>query len=352
MRRTSSTTNYLTTVRGRRRSLGILAACLCLWASLAAAAPPAPCDKALPLPLDTSIDGYVPAEQPVHYAVDVTATGFLLVEARTNWPAASPDVSLRDSACRSRSSNLPVAPIQGRHVHRVEPGTYFVEVAANNVSGASFRVDAWLIPDRGLRRDLLKDDPPEEPMGESDEAQNEAPECDNMEERFAAKDDPPEEPMGESDEMQSEDSECLIEEALRSTSWQEIAGHGLLELARTDKGHTVRVHPWCPWPERPGLLSTTTCARQIHLDESGEVTVRPVFVGSSELVGMTTAAAGWLSFDVPGGFAAAAAVFDARGQLVTELVAGEPVWLDAGGYFLRVETSADAEALRIVAELD
>ncbi len=307
------------------------------------AASPESCREALPLPLDHSIHGYATGREPARYAVEVTVPSLLVTEAHgTGSPPVSPAVGLLDRACRPQATNLPLPMIRGRHVHRVDmPGTYFVEVATVDLANGAdladggFRLDAWLVPAPGAAAGVLKDggdggdgneDPPREPMDEWDESLG-----GGIGEPIAAT--------------------TAYKTPREPSAWREIAGHGVVELVETPGGRETRVHPWCPWAERPGLLRTFTCAPQLRLDESGTLVVHPLFPEISELVGLRLATAGRIALEVPGESGGSAALFDARGRLIAELVNGEPIELAAGRYYLQVETSA-GDAMRLDAELD
>lgn len=256
------------------------------------ASAPEGCREALPLPLDHSIHGYATDREPARYAIDVPMPCLLVTEAHaTGSPPASPAVRFLDRTCRPQAANLPLPAIRGRHVHRVSmPGTYYVEIVTADLAAGSFRLDAWLVPDPESAG-MLKDG-------------------------GAVNEEPPREPMDEWDER------------------LEIEGG------------------WCPWPERPGLLGTFTCAPQLRVDESRTLTVHPLFPETTELVGLTLAAAGRIALETTGDSGGSAALFDAQGRLIAELVNGDPIQLAAGRYYLQVEIPAGGDAIRLDAELD
>lgn len=247
-----------------------------------------PCDNALPLPLDQSIHGYGPSL----YALEIVSPGLLVIEA----PGSA--VRFLGRGCRKLSSNLPLPAIAGRHVHRVVvPGTYFAEVAAKD---DVFRLAAWHVrsPGIGLLKDGEDDDGPREPMDEWDELIL---------------------PPGNGEAA--------------SAAWREVAGHGVIEVG----DGRVRFNAWCPWAERPELLSTFTCARRLRLGVGGAATVASI--GDDEDVVGVTLTAGRLSAS------AGVSVYDAGGRLVAEASAGEPAELAAGRYFVR--WTASAEPIRL-----
>lgn len=248
----------------------------------------APCDDALPLPLDRSLHG----SGTTRYVVTVTAPGLLLVEAHGG---GAPEVRFLGADCEPRSSNLPLTTMHGRHVHRVTaPGAHYLEIVAED--GSLYRLDAWHVPGRAAL--LTKDgDPPDDDGGG------------------------PREPMDEWDELLFPNGN----KALASPAWREIAGHGVLEIV----GGRARLHAWCSWVERLELLSTFTCARRLRLTDGGTWAVRPLGVGDQELLGLETAADGRLWVETDG------AVYDAEGRLAGELRSSEPVQLTAGRYFLK-----------------
>ncbi|MCP4655722.1 MAG: hypothetical protein GY856_09915 [bacterium] len=305
---------------------------------------PENCLEALPLPLDHSIHGYATAWEPVRYAIDVQVPCILVTEAHgIGSPPVSAAVRFLDRSCRPQATNLPLPAIRGRHVHRVSmPGTYYVEIVAgvaDDLADGSFRLDAWLVPDPGLAAGVLKNDGGD--GGDGGDGNEE----------------PPREPMDEWDEQpEIEDGgrtgTRAFPKASRPVAWQEIAGHGVVELVETPGGRETRFHPWCPWPERPGLLRTFTCAPQLRVDESRTLTVHPLLPETTELVGLTLATAGRIALGAAGESDGSAALFDAQGRLIAELVNGEPSELAAGRYFLQVETSTDADAIRLDAEFD
>lgn len=288
---------------------------------LAGAAPPEPvdgdfCGHTLPLPLDRSVLGHALAGEPAGYAVEVPEPGLLLVEAHGTSTPSSPSVRLLDPACRIRSSNLSLPAIRGRHLHRIStPGTYFVEVAAAGVSGGSFRIDAWLV--------AREDEPP----------------------AVLAKDgeDPmegiPEEPMDEWDELR------VDRPGAEQATWREIPGHGVLELLPADD-RRVRFYTWCPWATRPGLLATFTCGPRLLIDETGRMEVSSPVYGTGGFIAVTLASHGWVALESD------AVLFDSRGRLIADLAAGDSMRLAAGRYFLRVETPAGVDTIRLDADLD
>ena len=125
------------------------------------------------------------------------------------------------------------------------------------------------------------------------------------------------------------------------SAWREIPGHGVLELvAGAGGGSAWRVHPWCPWGQRPGLLGTFSCSRQLLFDGTAEVV--PLGTGGHELVGFSMVSSGRLFLD-----GASALVLDSGGRPVAELADGESVWLEAGRFYLKAQPTQGREVLRI-----
>ena len=313
-----------------------LLAPLVLWLVVVAplaAAPPEACQDALTLPLDHSIAGYVPAHGQTHYTVDIERPGFLIIEAHGSGPA-SPAVRFLGRDCTTTGSNLPVPTIHGRHIHRVRgAGTYFVEVAASDL-GLGYRLDAWWIdddPDHRL--------PTKEEMDEVDEVDGCLPtkeEMDEVDELAGCL--PTKEEMDEVDEL-----------AGTGSSWQKIAGHGLLEIARGRGGLDTRFHFLCPWSRRPDLLATFTCAPRLRLAAGDTVTVTPPAADGIRLIGLNIAPAGYLAAEAVNDPMATVIIFDAAGRLAGEL-RSDRAWLEAGDYFL--EVASETSQIRVYAELD
>ncbi len=392
--------SFFETSRMTRRLLRA-ALSICLFTALAPAnaATPSKCREALSLPLEHSIAGHAPAWKSELYAVDVMEAGFLVIEA--NGIEAEPmplKIRFLGKDCRSTASNLAVQAIRGRHIHQVESGTYYVEIASGSHRGVGYRLDAWLIDKPSHREpmdesdEITRCDPPtREPMDESDEiAQCDPPTREPMDEsdeftqcapptrepmdesdEITRCDPPTREPMDESDEItrcdpptrepmdeSDEITRCdpptrePMDESDEFTGggsvWQEIAGHGLLEITRSPRGLETRFHSLCPWIRRHDLLATYTCAPRLRLAVSGMLTVTaPAGVGS-RLIGVTLASNGRLAIEAVDNPSATTVVFDARGRRAGELN-DDAVWLEAGDYFL--ETAADGP-IRIYAQLD
>ncbi len=346
-----------------------------------AAMPPEACQDALTLPLDHSIADYVPAQGQKHYAVEVERSGFLVIEARGSGPAALA-VRFLGRDCTSTASNLPVPTIHGRHLHRVRSaGTYFVEVAAGDF-GDGYRLDAWWVDDDPDHRLPSKEEmdevdefagclPTKEEMDEVDEFAGCLPTKEEMDEvdEFAGclptKEEmdevdefagwlPTKEEMDEVDEFAGclptkEEMDEVDELADSGSTWQEIGGHGLLEIVRVRGGLDTRFHSLCPWSQRPGLLATFTCAPQLRLAVSGMVMLRPPADDGIRLIGLTLETAGYLAAGAVDDPVATALVFDAEGRLTDELD-DDSAWLEAGEYF--VEVASGAGQIHIYAELD
>ncbi len=327
-------------------ALGMLA----LWSVVAMqlqATPSSACEEALVLPLEHSIAGYVAAQRPERYAIDVERSGFLIIEARGTGPIPL-TVRFLGRDCSITASNLPVPIIQGRHLHRVkDPGTYFVEIESADL-GENYQLYAWWVED-STGHDL----PNKEEMAEADELVG----CLPNKEEMAEADElvgclPNKEEMAEADELVGclpNKEEMAEAEELVGRRWQEIAGHGLVEIAPAPRGLVTRFHSLCPWARRPGLLRTLTCAPRLRLDATGMVTVTPPAGDGTRLIGVTLGSAGSLAIEAVGDPSATTVVFNAEGGPAGEL-SDHAAWLEAGDYVF--ETTAGDGPIRIYAELD
>ncbi len=355
-----------------------LFASLAFWLVVVAplqAAPAAACQDASTLPLDHPIAGYVTAQEAERYAIEVERSGFLVIEARGSGPM-QPIVRFLGPDCTSTVSNLPIPAIRGRHLHRVkDPGTYFVEITAADPDG-SYLLHAWWAEDSlPTKEEMAEADelvgclPAKEEMAEADEfvgclsTKEEMAEADELagclptKEEMAEADEfagclPTKEEMAEADEFAGclpTKEEMAEADELADSSWQEIAGHGLLEVARSPRGLVTRFHSLCPWARRPGLLMTFTCAPRLRLTTTGMVTVRPPVSAGPRLISVTLASAGSLAIEAFGDPSATTIVFDAEGRPAGELT-DDSAWLKAGDYFL--EVASGAGPIHIYAELD
>ncbi len=342
----------------RRLHLCILAVLLVAGASVADAALPEPFRNALPLPMDRSIDGYTTAREPALYAVDVTAPGLVVIETHaTGLPLVRHHVRVFDPSGQQSAANLPLPAMQGRHVQWIpEPGTYFVEVRAAGPGSASFRLYAWTAARQGdslepmdETDEILGGYPSLEPMDETDELIGGHPSLEPMDETDEILGGYPSlEPMDETDEILGghpslEPMDETDELIVKAASWQEVPGYGLLETAAG--GLQVRRHPWCSWTERPDLLSTFTCARQLRIDGTRTILFRPISPNVSEMIGLVLPAAARLTLETSDGFEAPTALFDAEGRLLAEPAAGEPMWIEAGRVYLRVDAGPGREVV-------
>ncbi len=349
----------------RRLTPAILVACLVAVAFIAGASPPEPGGEALPLPLDHSIHGYATAGEPALYALDVTAPALVVIESHaTGSPAAAHAVRWLGRDGQARSSHLSLSAIRGRHVQRIaETGTYFVEITASAAAGAGFHLYAWTV-DRQETDELCGGCTKTEPMDETDELIGGCTKTEPMDETDELIGGCPKtEPMDETDELiggcpktePMDETDELIggcpktepmdetDELVGTASWREIPGYGLLE---TVAGGQIRQHPWCSWTERPELLSTFSCAREVRVAGTRTIAVDPVSPAGVEMIGLDLAAGGRVTVEAP------AAVFDAGGRLLAEPDAGEPVWLEAGRAFVRIDTGAGREAVVLDVEID
>jgi hypothetical protein len=257
---------------------------------------PSPCTDVLPLSLEESTHGYAAATASAFYALEVTRPAMVVVEAHALGGgdlAASPQIRLRGRACELRSASgvssvvSPLPLIRGRHVERLEvPGTYFLEVVAEDLMDRRFRLEAWIVG-----RQIAESRPAAGPLKDG-EGSGDIP--------------PP--PMDEWDE-------------LRTSPPLGVLG---------DTQGAFRFHEWCPLARRPELLATFTCSRRLRLDAAGSVSVRPLLSGRLEPVGVDLVEPAWLVTAV-----ASVDVFDADGHRVTTLTAKAATRLEAGGYFLR-----------------
>ncbi len=331
----------------RRLRYGLLDACLFLILAPGTTAAAASCDQALPLPLGHSIPGHLLDGGAELYSIEIEDPGFLVVEAHGE---RSPlPVRFLGRACQDTPSNLPLPAINGRHMHEVGPGTYFVEIAADNGGGGSYRLDAWLAdPGRrfmaavGERADCV---PAKEEMDETDEftsddassfpAKEEMDETDEFGGCMATK-----EEMDETDELVGGDP----------STWYEIAGHGLLEIVRVRWRLKTRFHSLCPWPRRPGLLATFTCAPRLRLARRETVTVRPPTSEARWRIGVSLGSAGSLAIETIDDPSATVAVFDAQGHFTGELTGDSATRLEAGHYF--IAATGDGRPVRFYTDLD
>lgn len=298
-----------------------------------AASPPESCRGAVPLSLEHPIPGHATPQVPVYYVFEAQARTFLVTEAHaSSFSPMPPKVRLLDHFCRPLASNLPISPLQGRHIHRIEKAsTYFVEVTSTGPLSSDFELTTWLTqevqPVAGpLEHAFLELLEPTGEMSESDEEEE------------------PSEPLDEWIEARTGPLPAL------PTSWLEVAGHGLVEMeSKTGGDGQVRFHALCPWARRPELFSTYTCSRQLRVKESGMTEIRLLTTGGPEIVGLNMVRAGRLTLDGNGG---TAHLMDARGQMVTGWTPGEAIELEAKHYYLRVEPFAGVDVLRLDVELD
>ena len=339
------------------------------------AGPSKTCEDALTLPLTHSVAGYATAKTPQRYVIEVERSGLLAIEAR----GTAPDpltVRFLGRDCTDTVSNLPIATIHGRHLHRVKgPDKYFVEIAAGNLA-RNYEIDAWWVEDSSdlpTKEEMAESDeigglPNKEEMAESDEFgglpnKEEMAESDEFgglpnKEEMAESDEfgglPNKEEMAESDEfggLPNKEEMAESDEFDGSLpAWQEIAGHGLLEIGRAPGGLVeTRFHSLCPWTRRPGLLATFTCAPRLRLNTSNMVTVEPLASAGSQLIGVTLASSGRLAIEAVDDPSGSTVAFDAEGRFIGDM-SGNVAWFEAGDYFF--ETSAGSSPIRIYAEID
>ncbi len=389
MCRTPSTPTQYSSSAVRGLPACILTAWFIASTPLVDASPSEAFRHALPLPTDHSIDGYATTREPALYTIDVTAPGFLVIEAHaTGLPTLEHQVRVFGPNAQHQETGLPVTTIRGRHIQRVvELGTYSVEVKASRPDAAGFRLYAWAIEQPGDplepmdETDEIYDDIPSlEPMDETDEfhhdpqpleAMDKAHELHGGSASLEPMDETDEfhdgsqslEPMDETDEiyggslslepMEETDKRNSKIQSLEpmdetdefgdgSQSWQEIPGFGLMEIASGDR---LRRHPWCSWTERPELLSTFSCARQLRIDATQTFTIHPISSTSSEMIRLALRTSGRITLEARDGLGPATALFDSQGRLLAEPTAGEPIWLEAGSAFLRLDIGPNSEVL-------
>ena len=229
------------------------------------------------LSLDRGLETQLPDEGR-RFTLAIEHAGLLVVEAGT-WPDKGQDrasLSLRDSEGRALVPIL-APPMAGRRIHWVAPGSYTLEVMPGGAWVDSverrLRLQAWWVGGRPLRSadagldDLAKDgeptggeDPPHEPADEWDESPFTLPDPDKDGEPTGGED-PPHEPADEWDEGTSPGDPAPLSQPSGDTLWLEAPGHGLVALDRRG----ASFFPLCPRRDRPGLLTTLSCASSHRL---------------------------------------------------------------------------------------
>ncbi len=141
-----------------------------------------------------------------------------------------------------------------------------------------------------------------------------------------------------------------------SHRWFEVVGHGLLEIAQTPNGDLLQHHPWCPWSE--ARVSSNECARQLRVESSRRILLRPASAASSEVVGLEVTSVGSLLIETmedalsPDATSLSGTIFDGAGNQLGEVRDGESVSLEAGHVYLRIGSWPRSAAVALDIMLD